>query len=1443
MVCTYKFIGTDGESITITGKPAFKAYLASGGLLHLLPERAAQAGFKRTPVASAVASQTYPQTAMVQRVANTLASTWKNKPEVIFYDSLQDSSIPEFVRKVDAEQRAAGATGAPEGFHINGKVYIWNGLKTERDVVRVMQHEALGHYGLRGLYGQALKPVLDQIVALRRAEVIKRARQYGLVKKGVDVTKASDAEMWAAMTDDHKTQAAEEVLAFMAQTSPNIGFVRRAIAAIRTWIRQNIPALANIELSDAEIIRDFLLPARAFVQQGAEAGQAMRDGASFSRAPAVDSDAFKRWFGDSKIVNDDGTPKLMYHGTSKDFNEFDVTRSPHKDMPAIGAIFLTDDPKFANDFTYSEGNGPIGGNIMPLYVRAENTFDFDNAEHRAKVIDDVIEKTPIYRNAPDRASMRKVLDESIEKKDGTANWGTIENETFLNVLKEHGFDSFYVRENSKKNLGVFSNTQVKSAIGNNGQYDGTNPDIRFSRSPEAEPIGLTPPEQGFLRRTQANFQDNNNRIKEVQKRISEVTGKAVPEYADYYRAEENRAGRIAARLEDFREKMRAPLVERIAKSGHTLEQVEELAHAMHAQERNESSGKLHPEDSDFFKAIDDHSIVGASGMSTDKANEIIERAKADATLHKHVADLRKIARAALDIKLAAERITQEDYDTIVKAYDFYVPLKGDGEYGPNIKRAIGHGERDEHIMENVMRDYEQAVVSSERNLARQAFLQLVLQNPDPDLWTVGVAPKGRYIAGQSYNVYKDGQVVAEFDSEAKARSFVDGRMDNYASYTIEIERGKFTVERDGKPVAYLDSHSKAEKYIESVKELAGKLEIKATGERVKEFVKPLQDNELPVYVNGQLVRIQMKDETLAKQMRPLDQAQMGFVLEKMRDLNRWFSRVYTAYSPTFLITNPLRDAGTGTVTMLGNQGAGVAAKAWTKYPSAIKALLSYARTGKEPNTETGKMLKEYRMAGGKTGASHMSDLEKQGEELTRLFDDAYGATGYLADKKYGKAALVGSRKILGGLAHVFEVMNQATENALRLSLYMTLREQGASTSEAAQAAKNVTVNFDRKGKQTDAMGALYLFFNPAVQGTANAMRALAKGDHKKQAWAALGLLTALGMYAAGQGIDDDEDRWLGEGWENRSKKLVLNIGGHKITVPMSLEFAPFYAVGVALEEARRGKSKPMESAGRLVSSFIDAYVPFKGLYSYDSDNKPLDAAIAFVPTALRSTMVEPAVNRNSFGSKIVPESDFTKDRPDNLKMNRNTKGTVFDSLAQGIASGGEMLGEGRYENGLTKVSPETLKHYWRTFTGGLGTFLGDTASLGSMAVQDAGAIEMGDVPVVKAFAKGQDVAPIRGRYYDLTKDARAVAEEFKQAKKAGDDEAMDAIESRPDKAELLGLDRMIKKTNKAAGAIRDEMADINADKTMPLGEKRKQLKELEREEEAIYRDAIDAFKK
>jgi len=236
---------------------------------------------------------------------------------------------------------------------------------------------------------------------------------------------------------------------------------------------------------------------------------------------------FKQWFGNSKVVDERGNPKVMYHGTSSDITEFRPKQA--------GAIFVTDNPRFAEAFTDAgehylikkmfndmedaekakilkkalsiakksksinaaqaadvndyiktlAGSSfgmvpsaieveltdiltnalPSRGNIMPLYVSAENPFDYSNPSHVERL------------NAA--LELNDGLLYSIKKGD----WEIIESPKIQSAIKAEGFDSFYVNEGGTKNLAVYNPNQIKSAIGNTGAFSKANGDIRFALKP------------------------------------------------------------------------------------------------------------------------------------------------------------------------------------------------------------------------------------------------------------------------------------------------------------------------------------------------------------------------------------------------------------------------------------------------------------------------------------------------------------------------------------------------------------------------------------------------------------------------------------------------------------------------------------------------------------------------------------------------------------------------------------------------------------------------------------------------------------------------------------------------------------------------------------------------------------------------------------------------
>ena len=236
-----------------------------------LPESRASRPVKRE--ASALKVQ------QAQRLVKALSRGWANAPEVVIASSVRDEALPETARRAIAQQESRSAGGRVEGFYWQGKVYLVAGnLPSMHDVARVYMHETLGHYGLRGVYGEKLNSILNRTGMAMRGEVIERARQYGFHGLGAAAKTASDAQVWDSMTDKQKLDSAEEALAYLAQTGgkvgdeKSLGLLRELVAAIRSWLRAHVPVFANLRYSDDEIMREFILPARRWVKNGS--GQA-----------------------------------------------------------------------------------------------------------------------------------------------------------------------------------------------------------------------------------------------------------------------------------------------------------------------------------------------------------------------------------------------------------------------------------------------------------------------------------------------------------------------------------------------------------------------------------------------------------------------------------------------------------------------------------------------------------------------------------------------------------------------------------------------------------------------------------------------------------------------------------------------------------------------------------------------------------------------------------------------------------------------------------------------------------------------------------------------------------------------------------------------------------------------------------------------------------------
>ena len=190
--------------------------------------------------------------------------------------------------------------------------------------------------------------------------------------------------------------------------------------------------------------------------------------ASTGGGDQTDTPEFKAWFGDSKVVDANGKPRVMYHGTTASFTVFRPS-----DAPGWGkGIYLSDNAEQVAD----EFAGPDGV-VMPVYVSLQNPY-VDKGQGFTDIVDRV-KATKAWREYQERhpeSHLHDVLSES----GGFVN----------TVLRELGYDGV-IAENSNSIDGLevvaFRPEQVKSATGNVGTFDPTNPDIRFSVSGKPVP--------------------------------------------------------------------------------------------------------------------------------------------------------------------------------------------------------------------------------------------------------------------------------------------------------------------------------------------------------------------------------------------------------------------------------------------------------------------------------------------------------------------------------------------------------------------------------------------------------------------------------------------------------------------------------------------------------------------------------------------------------------------------------------------------------------------------------------------------------------------------------------------------------------------------------------------------------------------------------------------
>ena len=763
-----------------------------------------------------------------------------------------------------------------------------------------------------------------------------------------------------------------------------------------------------------------------------------------------------------------------------------------------------------------------------------------------------------------------------------------------------------------------------------------------------------------------------------------AAGKAITDDQNIRLQEELYHGRSAKRVNDFAENELKPVLEYMRGAGLTMADVEEYLHARHAREANAVIAAREPSMPD-----------GGSGMTNAAADAYMKALPADqrAKLEKAAEGVDAIIAGTRDLYVAYGLESQAVTDGWKGQFKHYVPLmredkdggmgigQGFSIKGKEVKGRTGSTRKVVDIFANIAMQRERVIVRGEKNRVAQAAVGLAEANPNDDFWTVDEVPTTRV------HDPKTNTVVEQADTMFKQRE--------------NVLVAKF-VQPDGSVI-----------------------------ERAVVFD---PDNERAVRMAGAL--------------KNLDAQQLEGLLAASAKVTRYFAAVNTQWNPVFGVVNIVRDVQSALVNLQSTPLAGQQATIAKHTASALVGIyadLRAARGGKKGNSQWAQLFEQFQQDGGQTGyRDQFATSADRAEAMERVLNpEAWAKSGLGRVISAGGTLTAPMEQVRKTLAPVFNWLtdyNDSMENAVRLAAYKTALDRGISRQQAASIAKNLTINFNRKGQVATQAGALYAFFNAAMQGSARIGQALFTmdgGDVKtirlsktgKQGVLGgilLGTLQALALAAAGFD-DEDPPEFV------RERSLIIPIGGKSyVTIPMPLGLHVIPGLGRhAMEFALSGGKDPAKRLISVAGMFADAFNPIG------------NAGLSM--QTLAPTVLDPlaALTENKdFTGKDIARKSMNKAMPGHLQ-GKDTSTWLGKMIAEGI---NYLSGGNQYRAGVFSPPPDQIDYL--------------AAQVGGGVWRELSKVEQTATTAASGEELAPDKVPLQGRFYGNAKSQASQATAF-----------------------------------------------------------------------------------
>lgn len=822
--------------------------------------------------------------------------------------------------------------------------------------------------------------------------------------------------------------------------------------------------------------------------------------------------------------------------------------------------------------------------------------------------------------------------------------------------------------------------------------------------------------------SQEALQDSMLGLKEAMDAIMRAEGKEmymedIEGFENAYLGENRLSSVNQAETEAFAHLVFKPMLDEVAKLAKNDKERSELTDYMmakHGLERNEvmrknaieeiiNNEKLSDAQKNARASVAEHRDYAGLTALTD--TESVEDAESEARRmveeyeQKHDTTnlwdkVNTVTKGILSKSYECGMMNKQTYEKVRDMYQFYIPLRGFDEetsreayaylshgqsaFNAPIKTAKGRSSKADDPFANMQSMAESAIMQGNRNvLVKQKFLNFALNHPSDLVSVNALWLKYDDVKEEWRPVFPDN--IEETDTadevEKKIQDF-EQRMADLAKQ--DPERYKHGKDTENIPYRIVESRDLRQHQVV----------VKRNG---RDYVLTINGNPRAAQALNGLTN---PDNDVS--------GAIGAILNFGEKINRQLSAFYTTRNPDFVVSNFIRDMLYANSIVWVKERPNYALRFHRNIgrcnPAQMKILLSKHKKGElDMNNSLEHMFHQFITNGGETGYANVRDIEQHKNDIQRELKRANGK--------------IGIKRSLSLLGEKLDEYNRAVENCARFAAFLTSREMGRTIDRSIYDAKDISVNFNKKGSGAKFMKATgqtkigktsafisgigrsgYVFWNAAIQGTTNFGRQFKR--HPAKAFTASATMFILGALIAGMGMGDDGDDDKNSYWNLpesvRRSNILFRVGEQWVSIPLPVEYRSIYGMGELMVSAMSGKEHFTNSElGKAIAGQVTQILPIDFLEGEGGVK-------AFVPSAVKP-FAEVISNKGWTGMPIYKDTPYNKNMPEWTKTYKSANKYLV-GLAKTL---NEVTGGDAYTKGSVNINPAQIEYLLNGYFGGV----------------------------------------------------------------------------------------------------------------------------------------------